>query len=236
MKALTCLHIGLDIPLSEENSTSFLLFQITETLSFSYFLCIKFLVLNAWEELELYFRVGRRILLFQLIPWNLYTSRLNPFSNPYPRIRKSFNSVSDATCEVPLFKDRAIFAKGFFNKLISFPLDDLVDPKHETATIESLSILRDNLSLFSDEQAKEIMSLKANFPSTIQDWRDSVQVKVSGEHIWSTFEKTNNLPEDLVKTEEGIKTELEELNNSENELEMQLEGLKSKSREMKEER
>ncbi|CAA3000329.1 Hypothetical predicted protein [Olea europaea subsp. europaea] len=172
--------------------------------------------------------ISRRILLFQLIPWNLYTSRLNPFSNPYPRIRKSFNSVSDATCEVPLFKDRAIFAKGFFNKLISFPLDDLVDPKHETATIESLSILRDNLSLFSDEQAKEIMSLKANFPSTIQDWRDSVQVKVSGEHIWSTFEKTNNLPEDLVKTEEGVKTELEELKNRENDREMQLEGLKSK--------
>ncbi|XP_022872252.1 MATH domain and coiled-coil domain-containing protein At3g58360-like isoform X2 [Olea europaea var. sylvestris] len=150
--------------------------------------------------------------------------------------KKSFSSVSDATCEVPLFRDHAILAKGCFNKLISFPLDDLVNPKHETAMIESLSILSDNLSLFSDEQAREIMSLKANFPSTIQDWRDSVQVKVSGEHLWSTFEKTNNLLEDLVKTEEGIKTKLEELNNREKELEMQLEGLKSKSRQLKEER
>ncbi|CAA3031345.1 Hypothetical predicted protein, partial [Olea europaea subsp. europaea] len=115
--------------------------------------------------------------------------------------KKSFSSAIDTTCEVPLFKDHAILAKGFFNKLISFPLDDLVDPRHETAMIESLSILCNNLSLISDEQAKEIMSLKANFPSTIQDWRDSVQVKVSGKHLCSTFENTINLVEDLVKTE-----------------------------------
>ncbi|CAI9781370.1 unnamed protein product [Fraxinus pennsylvanica] len=150
--------------------------------------------------------------------------------------KKSFSSVSDATREVPLLNDHAILAKGCFNKLISFPLDDLVEPKHETAMRESLSILSDNLSLFTEEQAKEIMSLKANFPAAIQDWRDSVQVKVNSERLWLTFVKTNNLLEDLVKTEEGIKTKLEELNNREKELEMQLEGLKSRSRQLKEER
>ncbi|CAI9785820.1 unnamed protein product [Fraxinus pennsylvanica] len=80
------------------------------------------------------------------------------------------------------------------------------------------------------------MSSKATFPATIQDWRDSVQVNVGYQHLWSTFEKTNNLLEDLVKTEEGVKVELKELDDKENELEMQLEGLKIKSRQLMDER
>ncbi|KAL2536026.1 MATH domain and coiled-coil domain-containing protein-like [Forsythia ovata] len=150
--------------------------------------------------------------------------------------KESTTSVSDATCAAPLFKDYAILAKGRFIELISLPLDDMVDPKHETAMIESLSILGDNLSLFSDEQAKQIMQLKDNFPTTIQNWRDSFKVKVSCRRSLSTFEKTKILLEDSVNTEKDIKTKLEELKIREEELKVQLETLQNENRRLREER
>ncbi|XP_022872228.1 MATH domain and coiled-coil domain-containing protein At3g58270-like isoform X2 [Olea europaea var. sylvestris] len=138
-------------------------------------------------------------------------------------------SVPDPTSTVPSFKDHAV-AKGRFNKLISFPLNDLVDSEHETAMIETLSILGDNLSSFSDDQAEQIKQLKADFPITKQKWRDSVRVKFNCERSLSIFEKTKNLLEVSVKNENGIKTELEELKNRENELNVELKKLQDDSR------
>ncbi|CAA2992867.1 MATH domain and coiled-coil domain-containing At3g58360-like isoform X1 [Olea europaea subsp. europaea] len=139
------------------------------------------------------------------------------------------SSVSDGTITVPSFKDPAV-AKERFNKLISFPLNDLVDSEHETAMIETLSILGDNLSSFSDDQAKQIKQLKDDFPITKQKWRDSVRVKVNCERSLSIFEKTKNLLEVSVKNENGIKTELEELKSREKELKEELKKLQDDSR------
>ncbi|XP_022872261.1 MATH domain and coiled-coil domain-containing protein At3g58270-like isoform X2 [Olea europaea var. sylvestris] len=146
------------------------------------------------------------------------------------------SSVADAACAVPLIEDIASSAKERFDELISFPLDNLVDPKHETAMIECLHILVDYLSLFSDKQAKEIMRLRALFPTIIQEWRDSVQVKVSCQSVLSTFEKTENLLKGSVKTEEGIKTKLEELKIREQELKAQLEAIQNDSQQLEKER
>ncbi|CAA2992845.1 MATH domain and coiled-coil domain-containing At3g58360-like isoform X1 [Olea europaea subsp. europaea] len=145
-------------------------------------------------------------------------------------------SVFDAKCAVPLIEDVASSAKERFDELISFPLDNLVDPKHETAMIECLHMLVDRLSLFSDEQAKEITRLRALFPTIIQEWRDSVQVKVSCQSLLSTFEKTENLLKGSVKTEEGIKIQLEELKIREQELKAQLEALQNESQRLEKER
>ncbi|CAA3026198.1 Hypothetical predicted protein [Olea europaea subsp. europaea] len=139
------------------------------------------------------------------------------------------SSVPDPTSTEPSFKDHAV-AKGRFNKLISFPLKDLVNSEHETAMIETLSILGDNLSSFSDDQAEQIKQLKADFPITKQKWRDSVRVKANCERSLSIFEKTKNLLEVSVKNENGIKTELEELKNRENELKVELKKLQDDSR------
>ncbi|XP_022872265.1 ubiquitin carboxyl-terminal hydrolase 12-like [Olea europaea var. sylvestris] len=68
--------------------------------------------------------------------------------------KASTSSEFCGTMAVPLFQKDAIFAKERFNELILSPLDDLVDPTHETAMTETLSILGGNLSLFCDEQAK----------------------------------------------------------------------------------
>lgn len=130
----------------------------------------------------------------------------------------------------------ATSVKEIFDKLISFPLDDIADPKYETAMMDCLSMLTDRPDLFSDLQFKEIVKLKATFPQTVQEWRGSVQVKDTSAHPWSTHEKTKSLIRDLVKTEEGIRKRLKDLNNKEKELEAQLEAIKRNSRILEEER
>ncbi|CAH9119737.1 unnamed protein product [Cuscuta europaea] len=122
--------------------------------------------------------------------------------------------------------------------LISTSLDILADPRNETSILESLSAVIDhNLHLFINGHAKEIMNLKATFPQQMQEWRSSVEIKCRSEHpSWCALEKTRSMLEDLVKTGEGIKAELEELNGKENEVKAQLEVIKSNSLQVKEER
>ncbi|CAH9096532.1 unnamed protein product [Cuscuta epithymum] len=150
--------------------------------------------------------------------------------------KKPSNSVSNPSHGMPSFKGHSIFAKEVLDKLISCPMDDLADPKNEASMMEALSVLNDNLSLFSDIQAKEIMNLKATFPQAMQEWRDSIQVKGTGDHTWSTFEKTKSLLEDLMKTDQNIRTKLEGLKQNEKELKAELEVLKSNCRQLKVER
>ncbi|VFQ95298.1 unnamed protein product [Cuscuta campestris] len=113
--------------------------------------------------------------------------------------------------------------------LISYRLDDFADPKNESAMMDLISLLANNISAFSEVQAKEILNLKATFPRILKDWRCSSQVK-------GTFEESKSVLQDLVKTEEGIKTELEELNKKETELEAELKVIESKRQMLKEEK
>ncbi|VFQ95297.1 unnamed protein product [Cuscuta campestris] len=139
-----------------------------------------------------------------------------------------------STCGRPLLEG---YAKEIFDKLISYRLDDLADPKNESAMMEFISVLANNISVFSDVQAREIVNLKATFPQTMQEWRDSMsQAKGTSEPSWSLFEETKSVLQDLVKTEEGIKTKLEELHKKETELEAELEAIEGKSQMLKEER
>ncbi|RAL37586.1 hypothetical protein DM860_000280 [Cuscuta australis] len=134
-------------------------------------------------------------------------------------------------------KRDATFAKQILDKLMSYRLDDLADPEHESAMMNSLSTLTDHLYLFRDAQAQEIVKLKATFPQTMLEWRESFQVKKdTSVHPWSTFEKAKCFLRELVKAEDEIKIELEDLTKKETELEAQLEVIQSKSQLLKEER
>ncbi|CAH9119726.1 unnamed protein product [Cuscuta europaea] len=170
---------------------------------------------------------------------------LDPVESVYSRVQSVLKSLPKSPsnlasgaipCEVPLFKDRATSAKEIFDKLISYPLEDLADPQHEPAMLESLSILAHNLSLFSNEHVAEILSLNVSFPQTMREWRELSKVKGGSEHLWATFEKTKRLLEDLVKTDEGIKSKLEGLVRREKELKTELEEIESEMRQLKVER
>ncbi|VFR03536.1 unnamed protein product [Cuscuta campestris] len=148
----------------------------------------------------------------------------------------SSSAYMSPTCDRPLFKGHVTFAEGILGKLISYHLDDFADPNNEAAVMDFISVLANNISVFSDVQAKEIANLKATFPQIVQEWRDLVQVKGTGEHVRSTFVETKSVLQDLVKREEGIKTEVEELNNKETELKAELKVFERKSQMLKEER
>ncbi|CAH9119729.1 unnamed protein product [Cuscuta europaea] len=170
---------------------------------------------------------------------------LDPVESVYSRVQSVLKSLpkspSNLTsgaipCEVPLFKDRATSAKEIFDKLIAYPLEDLADPQHEPAMLESLSILTKNLSLFSVGQAEEILNLNDCFPQMMREWRELSKVKGGSEHLWAAFEQTKRLLEDLVKTDEGIKSKLEVLVRREKELKTELEEIESNMRQLKVER
>ncbi|CAH9119739.1 unnamed protein product [Cuscuta europaea] len=150
----------------------------------------------------------------------------------------SFWASNSPTRELSLLKGHDTSATVILDMLISTPFDILVDPRNETAILESLSaVINQNLHLFSDGEAKEIMNLKTTFPQLMQECRSSVEIKRRSEHpSWSTLEKTRSLLEDFVKTGEGISAEVEELINKEKELEAQLKVIKSNSLHVKEER
>ncbi|CAH9124011.1 unnamed protein product [Cuscuta epithymum] len=146
-------------------------------------------------------------------------------------------SVSKVTtCEMGWLKGHASSVQEILHMLNLYPFYALADPRNETAILESLSELNDHLYLFSDERAKEIINLKATFPQIMQEWRDSVQVKERSEHPWSSFEKTRNLLDDLVKTGEEIKANLGELNKKGMGLKNKLEVIKSNIQQLMEER
>ncbi|CAH9124016.1 unnamed protein product [Cuscuta epithymum] len=134
--------------------------------------------------------------------------RLNRFWSHYvpQRLSSCCGAKSNALkCEMDFLKGPLHSAKEILDILNSYPLDVLADPSNETAIMESLSSLSAHLYLFSDERGKEILNLKATFPEMIQEWRVSVQGKGRrNEHPWSSFEKTRNLLEGLVKKGEGI--------------------------------
>ncbi|CAH9119744.1 unnamed protein product [Cuscuta europaea] len=159
------------------------------------------------------------------------------FLESLPKEPSSSCSVSKSpTCEMSLLKGHASSVKEALHMLISYPFDALADPMNETAILESLSELNDHLYLFSDARAKEIMNLKVTFPQITQEWRDSVQVQGRSEHPWSSFEKTRNLLEDLVKRWDEINAQLEELTKKEMDLGAQLEVIGSSIRQLMEER
>ncbi|VFQ71001.1 unnamed protein product [Cuscuta campestris] len=153
-----------------------------------------------------------------------------------PKIQSASETNVTTTLEMPMFKGHATYAKEILDKLISSSLDDLADPKHESAMMQSLSTLADNLSLFSDVQAKAVKDLKATYPQIMQEWRDSRQVKKGSDHLWTTFEKTKSLLEGLVKTYEAIETKLKDLDDKKKEVKTELEGVKSRIQQLKEER
>ncbi|RAL53882.1 hypothetical protein DM860_004353 [Cuscuta australis] len=173
-----------------------------------------------------------------LDPVEFVYARVQSVLKSLPKKPSSSLVVSDAICslELPLSKDRAASAKEIFDKLILYPLDDLADPKHENAMSKALSILNNNLSLFSNGEAKEIAALKATFPHMMLEWRESAKVKGGSDHLWTAFEKTKSLLEDLLKTEDGIRAKLDDPSKKEMDLKAQMEAIECDRRHLREER
>ncbi|XP_016554021.2 titin homolog [Capsicum annuum] len=115
--------------------------------------------------------------------------------------------------------------KLLFDNLIALPLKDLIDPENETSMEKALSILADNLSLFSEEQAEQILELSVDFHALVHSWRQYSQSQGRSQKSLAETEKIRDLAETSVKDEESLNVRYEELERKEQELMAQLEAV-----------
>ncbi|KAK6781164.1 hypothetical protein RDI58_023348 [Solanum bulbocastanum] len=119
-----------------------------------------------------------------------------------------------------------------FNKLIASSLEDLSHPENETSMKKALSILSDNPSLFSKEQAEQIDGLLVDFPALVHKWRE--YYSRSQTCNLKSSDETENL---VGKDHKGsLKVRYEELENKEKELTTQLMALQKQKTEIAEQR
>uniref|UniRef100_M1CW96 Uncharacterized protein n=2 Tax=Solanum tuberosum TaxID=4113 RepID=M1CW96_SOLTU len=112
-----------------------------------------------------------------------------------------------------------------FDKLIMLPLEDLSEPENESSMEKALSILEDNLSLFSKEQAEQIIGLSFNFPALVSSWREYSRFQMCSQKSSAEMENTRDLVKTSVEDEESLKVRYEQLENKEKELKIQLEAV-----------
>ncbi|PHT99054.1 hypothetical protein BC332_32047 [Capsicum chinense] len=115
--------------------------------------------------------------------------------------------------------------KLLFDNLIALPLKDLIDPENETSMEKALSILADNLSLFSEEQAEQILELSVDFHALVHSWRQYSQSQGRSQKSLAETEKIRDLAETSVKDEESLNVRYEELERKEQKLMAQLEAV-----------
>ncbi|PHT39066.1 hypothetical protein CQW23_22639 [Capsicum baccatum] len=131
---------------------------------------------------------------------------------------RPFNSFS---CNENTVKN----TKLLFDDLIALPLKDLIDPDNETSMKKTLSILADNLSLFSEEQAKQILELSVYFPTLVHNWREFSRSQMYNQKSLAETGRIIDLAETSVKDEESLNVRYEELKRKEQELRAQLEAV-----------
>ncbi|XP_060180992.1 uncharacterized protein LOC132610675 isoform X2 [Lycium barbarum] len=133
----------------------------------------------------------------------------------------SANLLSSPSCN----ENTAQSVKLRFNNLIALPLKDLTDPANEASMKETLSILADNLFLFSEEQTKRIVDLKLEFTSLVHSWREYSRSQMQSQKFFTDLEKTRNMAATSAKDKECLKIRYEELQRKKEELMAQLEAV-----------
>ncbi|KAH0739062.1 hypothetical protein KY290_037767 [Solanum tuberosum] len=132
----------------------------------------------------------------------------------------------------PSLQSDARRMKLIFDKLITLPLEDLSNPNHEASMEKALTILPDNLSLFTDEQAKQLLEFKFNFPNITNCWRDCSQSRIDCQNFLAEFENTKSLLETSTKEEDDLKDKYTQLEDKENEMMAQLEAIRKEKNEI----
>ncbi|PHU21431.1 hypothetical protein BC332_06538 [Capsicum chinense] len=122
--------------------------------------------------------------------------------------------------------------KLVFEKLITLPLEDLTNTNQEASMTEALTILSGNLSLFTDEQAKQLLEFKFDFPTIMYSWRDCSQTRIDCRNFLAEFERTNSLLETSTKEEVDLKDRYTQIECKEKEMLAQLEAIQKEKNEL----
>lgn len=127
-------------------------------------------------------------------------------------------------------------AKETVRHFVGGPLKMLADPAKEKILKEAISLLNENLSLFTDEQARLLVKIKHIFPWMVQDLRDASQTESSCQDFFIDLEKDRKTLDDLRNTDMELKLKYDEEEAEEKEMETMLVFLRKRKAEILEKR
>ncbi|XP_060178737.1 lysine-specific demethylase JMJ26-like isoform X1 [Lycium barbarum] len=129
-------------------------------------------------------------------------------------------------------------ARVAFECSIRLSLEALAyDPMHEKEMYGAIAALNENSSsFFSDEQTKQLVKLKYEFPVMVKKWRDLARAESSFQEFLTSFEEDRKKLDDWIRSEARLKSEYVKKEQQARELEAALQTIKNRQKEIMDER
>ncbi|KAL3361159.1 hypothetical protein AABB24_014188 [Solanum stoloniferum] len=172
-----------------------------------------------------------------------------PNQNPTPTIiqdvNSTFHKVESFLKSIPKDHFRSLSstpnsnlesAKETVKRFVGGPLKMLADRANEKVLKEAITLLNENLSSFTDEQARLLVKIKHIFPSIVQDLRDASQTESSCQDFFIDLEKHRKTLDDLRNTDMELKLKYDQEEAEEKEMENMLMFLRKRKAEILEKR
>ncbi|XP_049407412.1 uncharacterized protein LOC125870908 [Solanum stenotomum] len=157
-------------------------------------------------------------------------SFLKSLPEQYPSQQSSLQSNSTSSAQT--------LAKLIFECSIRLPLEALAhDPINEKEMHGAIAALNENpSSLFSDEQAKQLVKLKYEFPVMVKKWRDLARAELSYQEFLTNFEEDRKKLDNWIRSEAMLKSEYDKKEEQARELEALLQDIRTRQKEIMDER
>ncbi|KAG5588431.1 hypothetical protein H5410_048865 [Solanum commersonii] len=111
------------------------------------------------------------------------------------------------------------------------------DPINEKEMHGAIAALNENpSSLFSDEQAKQLVKLKYEFPVMVKKWRDLARAELSYQEFLTNFEEDRKKLDNWMRSEATLKSEYDKKEEQARELEALLQDIRTRQKEIMDER
>ncbi|MCE3051885.1 hypothetical protein HAX54_051131 [Datura stramonium] len=153
---------------------------------------------------------------------------------PHKSDQKKYTSglPSNSTSSTP------ILAKLIFDCSIKLPLEALANyPMHEKEMCGAIAALIENASsLFSEEQAKQLVKLKYEFPVMVKKWRNLAHDQSSYQEFLTNFDEDRKKLDNWIRSETRLKSEYVKREEQARELEEILQAIKTRQKEIMDER
>ncbi|MCE3051884.1 hypothetical protein HAX54_051130 [Datura stramonium] len=129
-------------------------------------------------------------------------------------------------------------ARLIFECSIRLPLEALAhNPMHEKEMCGAIAALNKNASsLFSDEQAKQLVKLKYEFPVMVKKWRDLAHDESSYQEFLTNFDEDRKKLDNWIRSEARLKSEYAKREEQAKELEAIIQAIKTRQKEIMDER
>ncbi|WMV48200.1 hypothetical protein MTR67_041585 [Solanum verrucosum] len=157
-------------------------------------------------------------------------SFLKSLPEQYPSQQSGLQSNSTSSAQT--------LAKLIFECSIRLPLEALAhDPINEKEMHGAIAALNENpSSLFSDEQAKQLVKLKYEFPVMVKKWRDLARAELSYQECLTNLKEDRKKLDNWIRSEAMLKSEYDKKEEQARELEALLQDIRTRQKQIMDER